>query len=120
MTTSPSTASASWHEGSRPSSISRLARSRRASTLPSSTVGIRRPTTPSNDDAADDLARLHCAESVVDLVELDPARHHRTEVETPGLGESDEPGEVPAHTGRAVDAPQHLLLFVEQLERRER
>ena len=40
--TSPSRASANWHDGSRPSSTSRRARSRRTSTLLSSTFAIRR------------------------------------------------------------------------------
>src|SRR5437762_13874757 len=74
----------------------------------------------SDDDAADDLACLHGPEGVVDLVELDAAGDHRTEVEPAGLGEGDEAGEVPSHLGRAVDAAQELLLLVEKLEGRER
>jgi len=50
----------------------------------------------SDDDAADDLAGFHGAERVVDLVELDLARHHRRRVEAAGLDEVDEALEVAA------------------------
>src|SRR5712692_1560568 len=67
-----------------------------------------------DDDAADHLTRLHGPEGVVDLVELDATRHHRTDVEPPGLHEADKPREVPPNLSRAVQATEDLLLVVEQ------
>src|SRR5690242_31092 len=56
----------------------------------------------SDDHAADDFARLHGAEGVVDLVQFDLLRHHLVDVEATGLDEIDEALEVAAHARRAV------------------
>ena len=63
---------------------------------------------------------LHRAERLVDLVELDRARHHRGGVEAAGLDEVGEALEVAAHLTRAVLAALQRLLVEEQVERRDR
>src|SRR5690348_1374733 len=68
----------------------------------------------SDYDAADDLARLHRPERVVDLVEVDVARHHRADVEPTGLHQLDVAGEVTPDSRRAVEAAEQGLVPSEE------
>src|SRR5262245_8123517 len=71
------------------------------------------------DHGADDLARLHRAEGVVHLLDLDAAADHPLEVELAVLPEAEEAREVDPDVGAAVHRALQVLLLEEELERAE-
>src|SRR4030095_7061642 len=69
------------------------------------------------DHRADHLTRLHRAERLVHVVELDPPADHALEIELALLPEPQQAREVDAHVGAAVHRALERLLAGEHVER---
>src|SRR3954447_4127520 len=104
---------------SKPASSAARATSRMSlvrSVAKSATPRCTRWTLVEGDDLADDLAGGHRVEGSVHVVEGQPARDHRLEVEAADPPQVDQPGEVAVDVRRPVVAAAQGLLVVEDLE----